>query len=44
MGKEQRKTNKDMDGQCETRPCSKRHVLMIEDGLENGPGYYQGQR
>src|SRR6218665_3330003 len=36
--KEQRKTNKDMDGQCETRPCSKRHRL------ENGPGYYKKQR
>ena len=28
----------DMDGQCETRPCRKRH------GLENDPGYYQRQR
>jgi len=37
--KEQRKTNKDTDGQCETRkPCRKRH------GPDNGPGYYQKQK
>ena len=38
LEKEQRKTNKDMDGQCETRPCSNRN------GIENDPGYYHGQR
>jgi len=35
MGK---RAEEDMDGKCETRPCSKRR------GLENDPGYYQGQR
>ena len=36
--KDQRKRNKDMDGQRETRPSRKRHEP------ENGPVYYQGQR
>lgn len=34
--KEQMKTTKDMDGQCETRPSSKGHGLENKHGTEEG--------